>query len=179
MIKSIFFILTLSLFSSPFLFAQKLQIGDSFPEIKGELLSHKKITIPDHCEGKVSIIIVAFKRGTQPQVDSWIAPTMKKFGNHSDFRFIEVPMISNFYSWISGYIDNGMRSGIVESMHKNVMTYYGPLGDYFNYFNVQDKQLCYVFLLDRKGKIQFHVNGQSSPDQLSILFQKVKSLLNS
>ena len=177
MIKSAFFILVLSLFYSPFLFSQKLQIGDSFPEIKGELLSHKKITIPDHCKGKVSILIVAFKRGTQPQVDSWITPVMKEFGNHSDFRFLEIPMISNFYSWISGYIDNGMRGGIVESMHKNVMTYYGPLGNYFNFFDVQDKQLCYVFLLDKKGKIQFLAKGESKPEQLNILFQEVKSLL--
>ncbi len=179
MIKPAVLILMISLFLTPVLIAQKLQIGDSFPEITGDLLSYKKITIPEHCKGKVSILIVAFKRGTQPQVDSWTTPLMQEFSNDSDFRFLEIPMISNFYSWISGYIDNGMRGGIVESMHKNVMTYYGPLDRYFTYFDVQDKKLCYLFLLDREGKIQFLANGESSSAQLTILFQKVKILLNS
>ncbi len=179
MVKPAVIFLMLCLLLTPVLFAQKLQIGESFPEITGELLSYKKITIPEHCKGKVSILIVAFKRGTQPQIDSWTTPLMQEFSNNSDFRFLEIPMISNFYSWISGYIDNGMRGGIVESMHKNVMTYYGPLDTYFTYFGVEDKKLCYLFLLDREGKIQFLANGESSSEQLAILFQKVKILLNS
>ncbi len=179
MIKPTLFILMLGLFLTPELLAQKLKIGNSFPEIKGELLSFKKVTIPDHCNGKVSVLIVAFKRGTQAQVDGWTLPLLKEFSDNSDFQFLEIPMISNLYSWVSEYIDNGMRGGIAESMHKNVMTYYGPLDSYFKNFDVQDKKLCYLFLLDREGKIQFSAKGESNSTQLSLLFQKIKSLLNS
>lgn len=173
------FILLFSLYSAPILLAQKLNIGDSFPEIKGELLSFKKITLPKHCKGKVSILIVAFKRETQAQVDTWTTPLLKEFSKNSEFQFLEIPMISSLYSWFSGYIDNGMRGGIIESMHKNVMTYYGPLGDYYSYFDVQDKKLCYLFLLDREGKIQFLTKGESDSQQLRLLFKNIKTLLNS
>lgn len=78
---------------------------------------------------------------------------------------------------MSNYIDNGMRSGIAESMHQNVMTYYGPLGDYYDYFDVQDKKLCYLFLLDREGKIQFISKGEATSSKLAQLIQKIKSLL--
>lgn len=64
-------------------------------------------------------------------------------------------MISNFYNWMSHYINNGMRDGIAESMHKNAMTYYGSLGNYFDYFDVQDKKLCSLFLLDKESIIQY------------------------
>ncbi len=155
----------------------KLKSGDLFPEIKGELLSSKAITLPDHCKGKVSVLIIAFKRGTQNQIDTWTQPLMKEFSICSDFRFIEVPMISNFYSWLSHYIDNGMRGGIAEPMHKNVMTYYGPLNSYYDYFDVQDKKLCYLFLLDKEGRIQFLTKGEAKPGDLSVLLQKIKILL--
>ncbi|WP_461631550.1 hypothetical protein [Labilibaculum euxinus] len=155
----------------------KLKSGDLFPEIKGELLSSKMVTLPDHCKGKVSVLIIAFKRGTQAQVDTWTKPLMKEFSIRNDFRFIEVPMISNFYSWLSHYIDNGMRGGIAKPMHKNVMTYYGPLDSYYDYFDVQDKKLCYLFLLDKEGRIQFLTKGEAKPEELSVLLQKIKILL--
>lgn len=158
--------------------AEKLRTGDLFPVIKGELLSYKKITLPEHCKGKVSVLVIAFKRATQTQVDTWTKPLLQEFNTQDDFRFIEVPMISNFYSWVSNYIDNGMRSGIIESMHKNVMTYYGPLGSYFKYFEVENKKLCYLFLLDKEGKVQFITKGESNPEDLEILLQKTKELLD-
>lgn len=152
---SIFFFISIFCSNLSAQTVKKLEIGDQFPTIHGELLSHKEVSLPDHCRGKVSLLIVAFKRGTQPQIDTWTKPVLKEFSMYDEFRFIEIPMISNFYSWISNYIDNGMRKGIVPSMHKNVMTYYGSLSDYYTYFGVEDKKLCYVFLLDKQGKIQF------------------------
>lgn len=158
---------------------KKLTIGDSFPTIKGKLLSSKKISIPDHCKGKVSVIIIAFKRETQTQVNTWTQPLMKEFGMHEDFRFIEIPMISSFFNWMSGYIDNGMRKGIVPSMHKNVMTYYGPLNSYYKYFDVNNKKLCYVFLLDRNGNILLIDKGEAQERNLLLLTNKIKELIGS
>ncbi|MBN2598232.1 hypothetical protein [Labilibaculum sp.] len=180
MIRSIVIALLLSIFVSPVARAQdskKLKPGDFFPEIKGKLLSSKMITLPDHCKGKVSVLILAFKRGTQAQIDTWTKPLMKEFSINNDFRYIEVPMISSFYNWLSHYIDNGMRSGIAKPMHQNVMTYYGSLNPYFDCFDVQDKKLCYLFLLDKEGKIQFLTKGEAKPDELSVLLQKIKILL--
>lgn len=157
---------------------KKLEIGDMFPTVEGELLSSKKISLPDHCKGKVSLLIVAFKRGTQSQIDTWTKPIMKEFSMYDEFRFIEIPMISNFYSWMSNYIDNGMRRSTVSNMHKNVMTYYGPLRDYYKYFGVEDKTLCYVFLLDQHGKIHFIEKGNAEPRKISLLTDKVKKLLH-
>ncbi|MFA9372097.1 MAG: hypothetical protein ACERIH_10345 [Labilibaculum antarcticum] len=180
MIKSIAIALLLGIVIISQVTAQnpnKLKSGDLFPQIEGELLSSKMVTLPGHCKGKVSVLLIAFKRGTQPQIDEWTKPLMKEFSIHSDFRCIEVPMISNLYNWMSHYIDNGMRSGLAESMHKNVMTYYGPLGSYLHYFDVQDKKLCYLFLLDKEGIIQFIAKGEPNPDNLSDLLQKIKILL--
>jgi hypothetical protein len=156
---------------------KKLQKGDIFPQIKGELLSSKKITLPNHCKGKVSVLIVAFKRGTQPQIDTWTKPLLREFSMNKDFRFIEIPMISGFYSFMSNYINNGMRKGIVRPMHKNVMTYYGPLSDYFKMFDVENNKLCYLFLLDRDGTIHYMNKGESNEAALQSLIEKTKGLL--
>ena len=181
MIKPVLFLFLLSFFALPMTQAQevkKLQSGDIFPKIEGQLLSSKKISIPNHCNGKVTVLIIAFKKGTQPQIDTWTKPLLQEFSMHEDFRFIEIPMISNLYSWMSNYIDNGMRKGIVQPMHKNVMTYYGPLRDYLTYFDVQNKKLCYVFVLDREGIIHYLDKGEADQEGLSAIIKKIKSLLN-
>ncbi|RUT78219.1 hypothetical protein [Ancylomarina longa] len=178
--KTFLSLLFLCLLYSPMLEAKKikkLQIGDRFPKMEGELLSSKKITLPNHCEGKVTLLIAAFKRGTQDQIDSWTRPILFEFSQEEEFRFIEIPMISNFYSWISNYINNGMRNGIISSMHKNVMTYYGSLDEYFNYFGVEDRKLCYLFLLNKKGEICYMNKGESSSNEIKTLIHDIRILL--
>jgi len=171
------FTLFLFLHMTPAQEIKPLSIGDHFPSLKGELLSFQKFEIPKDCKGKVSLLIVAFKRGTQPQIDTWTKEILPLYDSNEEFLFLEVPMISGMYSWMSSYIDNGMRSGIQKKLHDNVLTYYGSLSDYYKYFGVDDKKTCYLFLLDKEGKVQLMKKGNANPESMKELRVKTDLLL--
>ena len=150
------------------------QPAQRFPTIEAETLSGKKVVFPDVAEGKYAFLLIAFKRQTQGEVDSWLDPFVKEFGTHNEVTFYEIPMISNNWKWMSGWIDAGMRAGVPANKHDHVATYYGPLKRYFDYFDIDDRGTVYVFLLDKEGRMIFRASGLPEKDK----FEALRKILN-
>jgi hypothetical protein len=147
----------------PFLIALVIQAAmisanpsANFPSIKAQTLSGKNIELP--LPGKTQLLVIAFERQAQSQADAWYA-FWKQNLQSSSALFYEVPMISSFWKWASGWIDGGMRSGVPAEKHPFVATYYGPLNDYFKKMNVKDKSKVYVFLIGPGGQILCRASG--------------------
>lgn len=141
---------------------------DKFPFVKAELLNGNEIQLPKDIKGKITVIIIAFERNAQKQIDPW-TEALLPLENNNDIEYYEIPMISGFYSFMSGMIDGGMKKGIDPKLHDNVATYYGDRDKYFECFNINDKSLCYVFLLDKEGDIVYRDKGKPSGDDIKNL----------
>src|SRR6056297_2658166 len=159
-----------------FIMAQTVQ-SQKFPSIEAETLSQKKVVFPEVTKGKYALILVAFRRQTQGQVDSWLDPFIRKFGKNSEVTFYEIPMISNNWKSMSGWIDSGMRAGVPQYKHDHVATYYGKLSPYFDFFDIKDKSLCYAFLLDRSGQIVWREMGAATNEKFNELKKVLVSYL--
>ena len=76
-------------------------------------------------------------------------------------------MLAGGWKVASGWIDGGMRSGIPQGFHDNVLTYYGPLEDYHEQFNATEGCAAYVFILDDEGVVRFQHQGPLTDDALA------------
>lgn len=148
-----------------------------FPTLSAKTLAGTEITYPDDIKGKVSLILIAFERNTQRVLDSWINPFQKEFQTESGVQFFEIPMLKRRWIIMSPIIDGGMRSGIPEEKHGNVTTFYGDIDKYCEKLLIEDKSDGYVFLLDKTGRIQWYNRGLATPEKLTLLFQKIRSLM--
>lgn len=153
-------------------------IGTKFPEVTAESLAGTKVSIPDSAQGKVTLVVVAFLRENQSQLDSWLEPFIEKFGNREGFSFYEVPMISGGYRIMRFIIDGGMRGGIPKPKHKHVVTMYGDVDKYTNALSL-DRQYGYAFLLDQEGIIRWQARGFSNRETRNALFETAESLAQS
>jgi ATP10 protein len=68
-----------------------------------------------------------------------------------------------------------MRGGVPKDLHDNVATYYGKLNKYKSNLMMYDKNSCYVFLLDKNGRIKFTTESTASPEKLAELFAAVET----
>ena len=150
-------------------------IGKIFPEVKDDSLANTRVSLPDAARGKVTLIAVAFLRESQSQLDSWLEPFGKKFANNQKFTFYEVPMLAGAYKAMRPMIDGGMRAGIPQEKHKNVVTMYGDVEKYIKALNL-DIRSGYAFLLDREGIIRWEGRGFSTPETLKELFETAERL---
>ncbi|MCU0643986.1 MAG: mitochondrial ATPase complex subunit ATP10 [bacterium] len=151
-------------------------IGMPFPELKAETLSGIDMKYPDDVKGKITLILMAFKRETQRKIDSWLEPFSKTFENDTTVQFFEIPMLAGAWKLMSPIIDGGMRSGIPKQKHGNVTTFYGNVNKYCELLGIEDKSDGYVFLLDKNGVIQWRSNGFASEEKLKELFDNIQSL---
>lgn len=140
-----------------------------FPRIEATTLMGKKVVFPDVASGKTALVVVAFRRQAQGVIDSWKEPFLKDFGGNSDYTFYEIPMISSGWKVMAPVIDNGMRSGVPRELHNQVATYYGPLDQYFEFWDIQDKRDAYVFLLDKEGYVLHTDHGTATPEKYHTL----------
>lgn len=151
--------------------------SQQFPSIEAETLSQKKVVFPEVTQGKYAFILIAFRRQTQEQVDSWLDPFIREFGENEQVTFYEIPMISNNWKWMSGWIDSGMRAGVPNYKHDHVATYYGKLSPYFDFFDIKDKSLCYVFLINKSGGIVWREEGALDSEKYNELRKTLNSFL--
>ena len=151
-------------------------VGIKFPQISAETLAGKKILLPDSAQGKITLIIIAFKREAQSQLDSWLRPFMEEYGETPGFTFYEIPMLAWYWKLMGWMIDSGMRSGIEEEKHKNVMTYYGNYTHYQRVLRLDDSTFGYAFLLDREGIIRWHERGYATQQTIKEMIENAKKL---
>jgi hypothetical protein len=123
-------------------------------------------------------MVIAFRRSSQSQVDSWLGPAGRTFGPDTGVKIYEIPMIGTRYGRLmAGRIDTGMRSGISPEKHPFVITCYGDLAPYKKALEMPDPSLVYVFLLDREGRIRWRNSGRATKNDLQDLIETASRIL--
>jgi hypothetical protein len=148
-----------------------------FPTIEAETLSRKKVVFPEVARGQHAFILIAFRRQTQGEVDSWLDPFVEDFAGREGITFYEIPMISGGWKWMSSWIDSGMRQGVPQYKHDHVATYYGPLKEYHKHLEIRDTGTVHAFLLDQQGRIIWRDIGPANDRKYSHLKELVKKVL--
>lgn len=135
-------------------------IGSRLPSVSGNSLEGSKIRFPEDLAGRPAVLLVAYRRGTQPDIDRWMDFLTT---NHPGVTFYEVPTITGVvWKAVSGWIDGGMRGGVPKENWPRVVTLYedasilkGFLGDHGGYHT-------HVIVLDGAGTVAwFHAAGYS------------------
>lgn len=136
-------------------------LGRRFPAAAGSSLAGRRVVIPDDLAGAPALLLVAYRRGTQVDVDRW--QTFASDRLPGLYR-LEVPVIPNpIYRPLAGWIDGGMRGGVPRDLWDDVVTIYqdgtvvrGFLGDHGGL-------TTHAVLLDHEGVVRwFEAGGLSA-----------------
>ena len=142
-------------------------VGAKCPVISGESLAGIKVDLPQAAAGKVTLVMVAFKRDSIPLLDPWLEAYDDAFGKKDGYAFYKIPMMkSSFAKQISGMINEKMKKDNPKELHDNIVTYYGPVDAYLKAMGISDEEKGYAFIIDQKGVVQWKSSG--SADQESI-----------
>ena len=144
-------------------------VGRRFPSVRGRALSGEPVHLPEDLLGAAALLLCAYRRGTQADIDHWVA-----FGRTqipAGLRTLEVPIISAaVWRPLRGWIDGGMRGGVPKAQWSSVVTVYDEdartahdfIGDVGGY-------AAHVLLLDTAGTVRFHeAGGYTDPAALRL-----------
>ena len=159
----------------PVLIPDRNPIGDQFPQVSGEFLTGSKAPLPDHFLGNSAMYLVGYTQETQFDLDRW---TMGLLEADLSSAIIEIPTIPGLVTTaISGWIDDGMRSGIPKEDWPAVITLYGSdAQEVASLTGTENPRNTRVLLIDDAGVVRWFWDQGFSASSLIELKGVIKNL---
>ena len=152
-------------------------IGVKFPALSAESLTEQKVVLPQASNGKVTLIMIAFKRDSIPHLDPWLKAYDEAFGKNKNYTFYKIPMMkSAFAKQISSMINGKMRKDNPKRLHDKIVTYYGPVEDYIKTLGIADEEKAYAFILGKNGLVQWRSTGEADQNSIKDMINAAKQL---
>jgi hypothetical protein len=123
-------------------------------------LSRTKVRFPESLLGSPAVLLVAYRRGTQLDLDLWVEFIT---ANVPKLVWYEVPTISSIV-WrpLAGWIDSGMRSGVPQEKWPRVATLYEDAAKLRDFIGDNGKYLTHLVVLNSDGVVVwFNADGYS------------------
>ncbi len=140
-----------------------------FPKITGIDLDGKTQNLPAVFNNKLNLVVVAFKREQQAEVDTWIKAIEPILKENPNLSFYEIPLIYELSSFKRMWVNNGMRFGIPDpKARKRTITVYTNREEFFK-ITKMEKNKIYTLLLDNNGKILWGKEGVADESKIKDL----------
>jgi hypothetical protein len=128
-------------------------VGRPFPSVLGTALSGKPVRLPGDLGGVPAVLLVAYQRAAQMDVDRWRSFLEK---DAPGLAVYEVPTIPQaVWRWLAGWIDGGMRSGVPRELWPHVVTLYDEGAPVLDLLGDRGNLFAHVVLLDAEGVVRW------------------------
>ncbi len=143
-------------------------VSEPFPSVVGKSLEKEDVRLPQDLAGAPAVLLVGYVQRTQFDIDRWLMGLIQ-----ADVRakILEIPTIPGLVpTMISGWIDDGMRSGIPEEDWAVVVTLYGKSAKPVAKFTGNQRGAnARVLVLDANGEVVwFSDRGYSATQALEV-----------
>ena len=149
-----------------------------FPPIEGSNLAKRTFRLPNDLEGELNVVLVAFQRWHQDQVDTW-APLLDELERTvPGFRYYELPVIRSMNRFSQWMLDEGMRAGIPsQPVRARTITIYTDKEEFRSALQMPEENNIYLMLVTRQGEILWRGRGAYTQETARSLSQAVADQL--
>lgn len=125
-----------------------------FPVLAAETLRERKVRLPDDLKGERNLLLVAYEREQQADIDTWLAVLDTFALTPPAFAYYELPTISSGMGWMRAVIDGGMRQGIPDRAQRDrTITLYLDVEWFRTQIGTAGHDGIAALLVDREGTI--------------------------
>jgi hypothetical protein len=160
------FHLTSKQFSQPYFFMSNIfsEGPKHFPVVSGNDLNGKSWKAPVNFPAERTLVVVAFEREQQANVDAWFEGLGAKDAA-SLIPWIEMPVIENPGIFVRWFINSGMRGGIPDiHVRSHVWTAYTDKKKFMTACGMASSEHVYAMVVDREGRIPAMESGDYSKE---------------
>lgn len=146
-----------------------------FPKVTGTALDGTTVELPTHVLGEPAVLLVAYQRKTQQDVDRWLAFLDAR---HPEVVRFELPTITSpVWRPLAGWIDSGMRRGVPRRMWSQVVTLYADARTVRDFVGDSGRPETHVVVLDADGRVVWTADGGFSTQSAETLTGILDELL--
>jgi hypothetical protein len=136
-----------------------------FPPMRATNLEGVGVLLPDGLEGDPSVVIVAFERHQQSEVDSWMPWLGGLREQLPRLEIYELPAIARGWRPARRFIDGGMRAGIPDpEIRRRTLTAYTDIRVLTDALRIQSTSTIAVFVVSVGGSVLWSGRGAYAPN---------------
>jgi hypothetical protein len=132
-------------------------LGRRFPSVAGHALSGELVRFPEDVLGAPALLLCAYRRLTQQDVDQWAAFAARELPGLVVYELPIIPAL--VWRPLQGWIDGGMRGGVPRLQWSHVVTLYDHGSTAKAFLGDGGGAGTQVVLLDADGAVAFHDAG--------------------
>jgi hypothetical protein len=129
------------------------RVGRRFPSVAGRALSGETVRIPEDLLGAPALLLCAYRRGTQADIDRWAAFAGRELSQTAVYELPIIPAL--VWRPFQGMIDGGMRGGVPPRQWPRVVTLYEQGAKARAFLGDDGGAHAIVVLLDGNGVVTF------------------------
>lgn len=155
------------------------QVGNMFPALTGETLNDEKKTIPSATKGKNTIICIAYSSDSENDLRLWLQPAYDKFiaGVELmpyDVNLYFIPMFTGVNIAGAGKAKKQLKEETDKDLQPHVLFYSGDIDNYRKELKMDKKDVPYIFVLDKDGKIIYATSGAYTDKKMEEIEDKLE-----
>jgi len=141
-----------------------------FPTTAGESLNKRRIEIPAGLDAPYNVLMVAFLREQQSDVNTWLPTAREIAADHANVEYYELPTVFNGGPFFKMFLDGGMRSGIPAfAARERTITLYLDTDEFRDLAGIDGRDRIWVGLVDREGRVYWSARGPADEAMLAEL----------
>ena len=135
-----------------------------FPRVAGTNLEGRRFSLPADFEAEYNVVLVAFRREQQADVDSWLPFLREQKVAARGFRVYELPTLNRSYRLMRGFIDGGMARGIPEKATREAtITLYIDKTPFKKALALTAEDRISTLIVARDGRVLWRADGRFMP----------------
>jgi hypothetical protein len=132
----------------------------TFPKVETSNLEGRKYSLPRDFEGERNLVLIAFEREQQKDVDTWLHESTRFEQFDPALRIYELPTIARLDPFRRWFIDAGMRHGIPDrKARERTLTLYLDKNSFRQSLKIESEKQIYAMLVDRSGDVLWRSDG--------------------
>lgn len=148
-----------------------------FPKVEGSNLEGRRFSLPTDFAGELNIVLVAFRREQQNDVDTWVPFLKATAAKHPTVRAYELPTLNRSYRMVRGFIDGGMARGIPEkATRETTITLYIDKTPFKKALGINTEDAIVALLVSRDGRVLWRADGRHTADAAADLAAEIARL---
>ena len=137
-----------------------------FPEVTGKNLKRKKLTFPADFPARYTIVLMAFYRHQQADIDTWMPFASQMENEYEDLAYVELPVVYKMGPLGQFMLNEGMRAGIPNpKARERTITLYLDKTKFLDQMGISSQDEIQVLLVETGGKILFRQSGRFAPEK--------------
>jgi hypothetical protein len=138
-----------------------IQIGSlKFPDVETSNLEGRKYSLPHDFESERNLVLIAFEREQQKDVDTWLRESSRLEQFDPAMRIYELPTIARLDPFRRWFINTGMRHGIPDrKARERTLTLYLDKIAFRRSLKIETEKQIHAMLVDRSGSVLWRSEG--------------------